>query len=137
MKTSLQISFLFVMIAALLVACSPGDSQKQAAVGEPFELQAGEAVSVGDGEFLVSVVVFGEDSRCPMNALCIDAGQAAVRLSVNGEEMELALGLDEQKSGLALDGGYTLQLLEINPFPGSPQEAAGAPQSARLVVSAN
>lgn len=141
MKTMTQISLLFVMAVSLLAACSPaadqGQDPAQVAVGEPFELQGGEEVSIGNGAFLISVVGFVEDSRCPMNARCIIPGQATVRLRVNGEDVALTLWADEDKSRLALEGGYTLQLLEINPFPGSPEEAAGASPSARLVVVAN
>ncbi len=141
MKKLLLISLLMVGITGVLVAsslaASQAQEQDQVAVGEPFEIQGGEVVSVGEGDLLISDVAVVQDSRCPMNARCIVAGQAVVRLRVNGKLVKLGLWSDTVPSSLALADGYTIELLEVNPFPGSPEYAAGIPHTAVLMVSEN
>ena len=139
MKRRLQISLIIIVIAILLVACAPEADQAQepaqVTVGEPFEIHQGEVVTIGEGNVQISVAEFVEDSRCPMNARCIVAGQAVVRVRVDGEVVALGLWSDDVPSKVALADGYTLELLEVNPFPGSLEEASGSPQSVRLVVT--
>ncbi|MDB5695961.1 MAG: hypothetical protein JWN21_1504 [Sphingomonas bacterium] len=58
------------------------------------------------GRFLVTPLAVEEDSRCPMNARCVWAGRAVVRVTIDGdgERLERNLVLGEPASpGLVLD----------------------------------
>jgi hypothetical protein len=92
--------------AALLTACGgsggsssvspntnrqPGDLQ--ATLGKPFTLKVGEHASVDGVSIRVGFDSVTADSRCPMGAMCIRAGEAVVKLDVesNGRTVVLSL----------------------------------------------
>ena len=78
----------FVVVAASLVtACRESPTApSDVPLGEPFELRIGEsAVLPGDLKVTFNRVVF--DSRCPIDAICVAAGEArlALRLSIGAD----------------------------------------------------
>jgi hypothetical protein len=80
---------LLVLAAALgLAGCSAvGDVSKIASsravpIGQEFELARGEVVHLDGTSVSVIFDAVLEDSRCPMNARCIWAGNARVQVSI-------------------------------------------------------
>lgn len=105
--------------------------------GERFTLALGETIMVEGERFQITLNAFLEDSRCPANAECFWAGQAKVKLTVNGEQVILTLGdLQEgDTNSLDLEDGAVLELLDVRPYPGSKGDVEGVEQIAELVVS--
>ncbi|MGD2027158.1 MAG: hypothetical protein PVI99_05015 [Anaerolineales bacterium] len=105
--------------------------------GERFTLTLGETVMVEEERFQITLDALLEDSRCPANAECFWAGQAKVQLNVNGEQVILTLGdlMEGDTASLDLEGGIVLELLDIQPHPGSKGDVEEAAQTAELVVS--
>jgi hypothetical protein len=86
--------------------------------------------------FRVMVEALLEDYRCPVNAECVWAGQAWVRVNVNGEVVLLALGdlFNGDHNAADLGNGLSLKLLDITPYPGSKEAEKNARPSVQLVV---
>lgn len=131
-----------LLLAVSLTACvSPSESPPRrppVAFGQPFQLAAGEFVSVKGGIYSVEFVQVVEDSRCPMNARCVWAGNARVAIKVDeftrGEtantvhafDKTLQLNTSEKFAQSAVFEGNTwgikveLQGLEPMPLAGVP-----------------
>ncbi|NIW45545.1 MAG: hypothetical protein GWN14_12865, partial [candidate division Zixibacteria bacterium] len=80
---------------------------------EPFEIYAGDIAVIENGLFRVMVDEFLQDYRCPVNAECVWAGQARVRVNVNGGLVMLTLGelFESDQNAADLGNGLFLKLL--------------------------
>ena len=112
----------FVVVAASLVtACRESPTApSDVPLGEPFELRIGEsAVLPGDLKVTFNRVVF--DSRCPIDAICVTAGEArlALRLSVGSDApVERDVRVDSTDPEVPFSS-YTIRALGLMPYPRS------------------
>lgn len=62
------------------------------------------------------------DSRCPLKANCIWAGNAKVEIGVNYKKLKESIQLDTDKSMVTEKSvfGYTIKLINVMPYPGTP-----------------
>lgn len=76
------------------------------------------------------------DSRCPLGANCIQQGSARVKLSVTHikELQDLTLSTDKKEGSSESAFGYTVQLIDVKPYPGSPN-ADTTPRSISILVT--
>ena len=125
---------------------SPGTapaSVRDAATGEPFLLDEGDAVQVAGHALRFDSVV--EDSRCPANTSCVWEGRAKIQLTASSPTgaSESAI-LTVPPSGAMRDGetatweigGVVVDLLALSPYPGSEADENEAPSQAQLAVRA-
>ena len=136
------------LVLALASGCSssqpaPGSASQEtqtATTGEPFVLAQGNAVQVaGHSLRFVDVV---EDSRCPTGVTCVWGGRAKVRLSASdpdGNEASQVLtlaydGMTTDESPEWTVGGVVVELLALNPYPGS-GSAQGAAREIEVSVT--
>jgi hypothetical protein len=101
-------------------AGAQGSGAPEVKFGEPFELQAGQTVSVG-GELVLTFLAVAQDSRCPKGEQCITAGKARVRFEAaprGGEPVafELETGGASESGELEI-AGYRITLLDLGPYP--------------------
>ena len=115
---------LFVLVAGVALGCARHQSQ-EIAPGREFELAIGQRAALPGGLALTFAAVV-EDSRCPVDAICIQAGRAAVRLSLteDGRTRDLLLMTRE---GAAAD---TVEPLEIRLVSLLPPPRAATPTPA-------
>jgi hypothetical protein len=93
---------------------------------DPVVLAFGEKTPIAGTELALTLVDVPEDSRCPIDVVCIWAGRATAVLGVelDGHDIgELSLTL-EGGSGSASEmiEGYTIKLLQLEPFPVSTRQ---------------
>lgn len=55
----------------------------RAVLGAPFTLRMGESADV-DGQLRLTALAITEDSRCPLDVVCVWAGDAAVAIHLEG-----------------------------------------------------
>jgi hypothetical protein len=111
-------------LGALSLFCAgahPGGG-REVNLGEPFELQVGEKVSIRGGELLLAFVGVTQDSRCPKGVQCIVAGKAVVSFEATpgkGEAVtfELETGGSASESSEADVSGFRIFLLGLSPYP--------------------
>ncbi len=103
---------------------------------DPFVISKGDIAVIENGMFRVMVDEFMEDYRCPVNAECVWAGQARVRVNVNGELVVLTLGelFESDQNAADLGSVLSLKLLDITPYPGSEEDEGNTRPSVQMVV---
>jgi hypothetical protein len=123
-------------IAALsLAACGDGPTWPDLAGGTPFGLRAGHTAILPDGLRLRFDRVQA-DSRCPLDAICVSAGDATIAVSFisrngNADSREL----HTQPGGSQISyGSYTIALTELQPYPRSTQQTKPEDYVATFVV---
>jgi hypothetical protein len=108
-------TFLFTILTlAAAAACS---NTPTAPVNSAFTLAPGESNTVGT--VTVKLIGVTEDTRCPINAMCIQVGDAyvAVEVSAPGTRRELELQLLNPTNRATQLRGYTIEVQEVTPYP--------------------
>lgn len=70
--------------AAILVAAACVEPSVEVPLDQDFELALGRTVSIAGTPQRVTFEAVPEDSRCPIDAVCVWAGNARVSLRVTG-----------------------------------------------------
>ncbi|NOQ74038.1 MAG: hypothetical protein GQ574_18675 [Crocinitomix sp.] len=130
-------------VTGILGACSNMKETTEAMDISGFNL--GDTTSIGlndivlcndDVNLFVQFDTIVSDSRCPIDANCIWAGNAEVGFSVTYnkelENMNLNTNSDMETSKSVF--GFTFKLLNVNPYPGS-EGADSKPKSVDVVVT--
>jgi len=98
-----------------LLACS---STVTAPVNEDFTLTVGESIAVQGTPITIRFLGVLEDSRCPVNADCIWAGNARVELELRGLDAPATLSLNSFNGAKeVVYGSYRVRLVELVPVP--------------------
>lgn len=106
---------LALLLAALLSACAPATASQ--ALPATVEVNYGEETVVNNLTLRFNTVI--EDSRCPADAICIQAGQAriSVSMTVNGQRELLEL-TNVPDGGQPVEfQGYRISLQDLQPYP--------------------
>jgi hypothetical protein len=98
---------------ALAAACNPASPDLPATL----TLAIGQTASAGNAR--VTFVDLVSDSRCPIAALCIQAGDAVVRLAVrvDGKQQEFELTLRDETGRSVTLKNRTVTLDAVDPYP--------------------
>jgi hypothetical protein len=128
----------FATVALLLVGCQNrlvNPQHKVYQLGERFELKVGETASIGAEKLKISFQSVLEDSRCPMNAYCLWAGNATVSLKLKKRLVEqVALNtFVEPKHVEFLQ--YVIELIQLDPYPPDATPIDQEDYTATLVVT--
>jgi hypothetical protein len=111
-----------MMIAVLLTLSVVAQAQKgfapTATLNKPFILGIGEQISVKPSGAKLLFLQVSKDSRCPINAKCISAGDAQLQFLYWGpkatKSKTISLNVNAPKNKLQLDG-TTLKLTDLQP----------------------
>ncbi|MBL7990157.1 MAG: hypothetical protein JNN25_01850 [Candidatus Kapabacteria bacterium] len=135
-----QNAFFACVIGILLFACSPLDTETidvKTKLQERFTLGVGQMAEIQDESLRVHLDSVPEDSRCPINAVCIWAGNARVRLTLTkggSQQQQLELNTTtEPKTAKYL--GYSVQLVELTPLPTAGEPTKSGDYRATLLIS--
>jgi len=106
---TLRPSFLLV---AFLAGCSsspsaPGDVP----LGREFVLEPGESATVEGTDVRITFQRVVEDSRCPVDVVCVRAGDAVVALTVGDRSLELHSNSDPE----TVVGDHRIRLERVDP----------------------
>jgi hypothetical protein len=102
-----------------------------------FTLAPGETASVQGRDVQLRFEGVTGDSRCPADALCIQGGDAVVKLQASGAGGSLSLELHTGDSSRAsvTYGNVKVSLVELQPYPFSSRTIAPGDYRATLIVS--
>jgi hypothetical protein len=107
-----------ILAAGLLVSCA--SSLTQVASGPDFELAPGKTVQLAGTGVRVTFLEVVNDSRCPVDVVCVTAGDAEVRLAVTGEGEDRTVSLHTtQEPRSTTIGAVRLELTGLMPSPRS------------------
>ncbi|HZI80578.1 MAG TPA: hypothetical protein VFD69_13745 [Vicinamibacterales bacterium] len=125
----------FCLLAA--TACDESPTGPTVSIDARFTLAPGETASIeGRGVRLRFEGVTG-DSRCPADAICIQGGDAVVKVQASGDGGSLSLDLhtgDASRASVTY-GGVKVTLVDLQPYPFSSRTTAPGDYRATLVVS--
>ena len=135
-----------LLITAALAACSgnaatgtdakvqTSPSVTQREVGQAFDMKIGETISVGDLRLTFRSVE--SDSRCPIDAVCVWAGDAEIALKIEqGSQAAVAAlhtTLEPKKTEW---NGYTIALVSVSPSRNSATAVKPGDYRAHLIVT--
>ena len=113
-------TFLYALILVLL-ATGIGYARQES--GETLNIQLGRERVIAGSRVKIKFLSIVEDSRCPINARCIWAGTAKVRVAVSkgraaASVVELELGSEPLSATVY---GYRLSLVDLRPQKGDPR----------------
>ncbi len=103
-----------------------------------FTLQVGDRAKVNNGDFVVHFVSVPQDSRCPVDVVCVWAGDAVVRLDLTSSGWTRQHDLHTNSSVGAVSAehdGHVLELIELTPAPRSNQSIGQGDYTARMRLS--
>jgi hypothetical protein len=148
-----------LIIAGIALGCAGNPAQPAPLPqGQPFELRAGATANVASN-LTVTFVRVNSDSRCPMDALCVWAGEALITIAL-GQPASPAFSQPTEspgvKSGIctaesnraecvlattasgstASYGAQTIRLVQLAPYPGSATPIRPGEYVATLTISA-
>jgi hypothetical protein len=119
----------------LCAGCAGASTRpSQTPLGQPFELRPG-ASAVLEGELTVTFDGVAADSRCPMDALCVWAGDAIVSLSISRGAGAVPRELHTNPPSEASYLDYSIRLLGLAPFPRSDRRIGPGDYVATLRVA--
>ena len=111
-----------VIAAALSVAACAGvtSAPRDVAVGQSVALSVGETANVTPGSVRVQLTGIN-DSRCPMDVVCVHMGDAMIVLAFKGGGADRVdtLSLTKQPKVVAVYGGYRFEAMDVQPYPRS------------------
>ena len=111
-------SFVFLLpFCCLVAAVGCGGKLASPSVPATFTLRPGQTASVQNVAVTFRQVV--SDSRCPLNALCVWAGDATVAFTVRtiGQETRHELQLADPGKRTAQVHNFLLEFQELQPYP--------------------
>jgi len=129
------------IIVALIVAlggCSDA-GPNLGTLDRPVQLAYQDQVTLPDEELTIAFTALDEDSRCPIPATCIAAGQATINIALSKpdapvEPRTLTLG-PTAGSNVTSYQEYTITLLKLVPYPRLGHQSLPTDDVATLVVS--
>ena len=123
-----------VVAAGAALGCARNQPQDVAA-GVEFALALGGTARLGGGDLQIAFSEVVEDSRCPIDAICVQAGRATVRLTVDRAGSSRALLLSTRE-GTATDtaGPYQVRLVSLLPAPRAAEPHPADSQRVTLLI---
>ena len=120
----------------LLAGCTSPTQPDRVPKGEPFDLRIGESALTTD-DVRIRFDAVRSDSRCPMNVLCIRAGEAVIALTLS-RVGEIAVGREldttpARSSTTFLN--FTITLSSLQPYPRTDRQIRPADYVATFIVS--
>jgi|KBSSwiStaDraftv2_1062776.scaffolds.fasta_scaffold91419_2 hypothetical protein len=110
-------------IAALLLLGGCTSTLTAVPAGSEFELSPGATVELAGTGVVLTMLDVANDSRCPIDVVCITAGDAEVRFRVRGEGSESTVSLHTMQEPRAVTvGAVRVELVDL-----APPNHAGAP----------
>lgn len=128
-------SAVVVLCAVLAAGCLRSPVDPDSPLDAPFELKAG-ATAVVPGGLKIRFDEVSSDSRCPINALCVQAGEAVVVMSLSmpsRSRVQRELRTNPTASEIEYSN-YTIQLMALQPHPFAGTPIAPADYVATLKV---
>jgi hypothetical protein len=111
----MRVAFVALLLT-MAIACSP--SGPTARLEENFVLAPGERARVTGADVSIQFMGVQGDSRCPADAICIQGGDAIVRVEVlPSRGGASAYDLHTAKSEPVRHGDLSIALVELTPYP--------------------
>jgi hypothetical protein len=86
-------------------------------LGSPFDLKVGNSAVVPGG-LAITFDAVTADSRCPIDAMCVTAGEATVAMTLSGSRARVQREWRTNPTNFSVSyDGYEIELRALQPFP--------------------
>jgi hypothetical protein len=124
-----------VLVAALLLAgCASTSLAPTGPFNKEVTIAQGKTTAIVEGVNVRFVAVSG-DSRCPADAVCIQGGDAIVKLQVTSDNDPREVELHTGSMQPVTSGNLTIELVQLTPYPFSGRTIQQEDYRATLKVS--
>lgn len=130
---------LTVLCLLATTACDEGSpSGPTVPLSQEFTLAPGESALIADTGVRVLFLGVTSDSRCPADAICIQLGDAVVRVRLvgAGNATEYDLHTDPSRETSVVHQRLRVRLVQLQPYPFSGRTIGAADYRATLTVAA-
>lgn len=135
-----------IAIAGLTIACQTtptipeNGSSITARLEQPFSLPIEQVAEIPSEDLRVRFIAVEEDSRCPEDVQCVWEGEVKIRVNLAQNNRDLGnfsaiLSSRNKDRAIVSVEGYSLELLEVNPYPKNPGKLDVEDYVATLQVS--
>ena len=110
----------YALVAAMVVvAACRAPASPSVPLGQTFTLAPDATEVIEDAGLSVQFLGVSEDSRCPINAVCVWAGNATVQLRVreSRSSVDYELHTFESSRRSVRHGSFVIQLVNVSPIP--------------------
>jgi hypothetical protein len=135
------------LLLAALTACSgntvaddvsappqPSQTATQREIGKAFEMKIGETITVG--ELRLTFRGVEADSRCPIDAVCVWAGDGEIALKIEQGSKAAVAALHTMLEPKKTEwNGYTISLVTLTPVRTASTPTDAAAYRAQLLVT--
>jgi len=101
----------FIILAAVSCSSSPAGPSLEVPLGSEFSLKPGESATIQSTDLRITFLNVVSDSRCAVDVVCVQAGDAVVALHVGNAGVELRSNSAPQTAV----GSYLLRLERVEP----------------------
>ena len=131
--------FYKTLVALLTIGVvAAGCSSPKPGLGESFTLKVGQSATIASEDLKLQFDTVVSDSRCPSDVVCIQAGEAKIRLIATQNGAHTTLNLIEQglTSGLNVVNykTYTIEF-KLSPYPVSTRMLGASDYRLELTVT--
>ena len=125
-----------LLVLLLVAGCTSPTQPDRVSKNEPFDLRIGESALTTD-DVRIRFDAVRSDSRCPLDALCVRAGEAVIALTLSRSgEIPTGRELDTTPARSATAFlNFTITLSQLQPYPRSDRQIQAADYVATFVVS--
>lgn len=125
--------FLFTIVAIVMLG---GFFHTEARTDETLRIHIGQQRSADHGKIKIKFISVLEDSRCPMNARCVWAGNAKIKIAVSKGRASKTVELNTGTEPLIVTVfGYKLTLEDLAPHKGEPKKPLSRSKTATITVA--
>ncbi len=124
-----------VLLLVVVAGCTDSPTAPSVELDDEFTLAPGESRFVATTGLQVRFVQVDGDSRCPADALCIQGGDALVRITVTGVGADQDYTLHTGTMAPVQHGDFTITLVQLSPYPFSATPIAPEDYRATLRVT--
>jgi len=109
--------YIFVILGFIWLNAALADPAN-ALIGKEFSLGIGQTANIEGEKLIIKFKAVLEDSRCPVNVVCVWAGNGKVEfeiLDIDGQNKTVTLNTEEEPRVTTLKG-HNLKLISLNPL---------------------
>ena len=111
-----RFKYIFVILGFIWLSVASSAPAK-ALIDKEFSLGIGQTANIEGEKLVIKFKAVLEDSRCPVNVVCVWAGNGKVELEVHdidGQNKTVILNTEEEPGSVTLKG-HKLTLISLNP----------------------
>jgi hypothetical protein len=124
------------LVLLLLNTCTSVRSARQVSLGREFQLKFQEAALLDSEQIRILFRSILEDSRCPKEVQCIQAGKATIELELTNQKSESSLIQLSTDSNEITSERYRIKLIDVLPYPVSGSQIQPQQYVAILLITA-